>query len=151
MCTAQHSPTAAVPITHHSDPPGGWHATVRIKQIEKTPGGPERILRSESYRFIQAPPNETDSHRQLRLGVRRDAKRRAMNKFDPDKVAQTRAKSSKRDAAASGVPAPSATASQAALPVTPAGAFRWGGLLPAFGSPELLNPRTGSGVRLTVR
>ena len=120
--------------------PGGWHATVRIKQIEKTPGGSERILRSESYRFRQAPPNETDSHRQLRLGVRRDAKRRAMNKFDPDKVAQTRAKRSKRDAAASGVPAPSATASQAALPVTPAGALRWGGLLPAFGSPELLNP-----------
>ena len=118
--------------------PGGWHATVRIKQIEKTPGA--YCAPSLAYRFRQAPPNETDSHRQLRLGVRRDAKRRAMNKFDPDKVAQTRAKRSKRDAAASGVPAPSATASQAALPVTPAGAFRWGGLLPAFGSPELLNP-----------
>ena len=96
-------------MTHHSDPPGGWHATVRIKQIEKTPGGSERILRSESYRFRQAPPNETDSHRQLRLGVRRDAKRRAMNKFDPDKVAQTRAKRSKRGAAVSDVPAPLAT------------------------------------------
>ena len=47
---------------------------------------------------------------------------------------------SKRVAAASGVTVPSATASQAALPVTPAGALRWGGLLPAFGSPELLNP-----------
>ena len=120
--------------------PGGWHASVRIKQIERTPGGSERVLRSESYCFKQGAPNETDDQRKLRLGVKRDAKRRAKDKFHPEKMEQKRLKRSKRGAAASGVPTPAATASPAALPVTPAGALHWGGLMPAFGSPELLKP-----------
>ena len=68
--------------------PGGWHASVRIKQIERTPGGTERVLRSESYRFKQGAPNETDDQRKLRLGVKRDAKRRAKDKFHPERMEQ---------------------------------------------------------------
>ena len=37
--------------------------------------------------------------------------------------------------------APGAAVSPAAVPVTPAGTLAWAGLLPAFGSPELLQPR----------
>ena len=121
--------------------PSGWHQSVRIDQIEATPGGSERVLRSESYRYREGAPNETDAKRALRLGVKRNAKQRAMDKFDEEKVARTRTKRRKCGAAAAGVPAPEAAASPAALPVTPAGALCWGGALPAFGSLELLQPR----------
>ena len=123
---------------------GGWHASARIKQIERTPGGTERVLRSESYRFKLGAPNETDDQRKLRLGVKRDAKRRAKDKFQPEKVEQKRAKRSKRGAAAAGVPAPTgAVAPAALLPVAaPAAlALRRDGILPAFRSPELLMTR----------
>ena len=59
-----------------------------------SPGGSERMLRSASYRFKQGAPNETDEQRGLRLGVKRNAKKRAMDKFDSEKVAQTRTKRS---------------------------------------------------------
>ena len=39
--------------------PAGWHASVRIKQIERTPRGSERVLRSESYRYREGAQNET--------------------------------------------------------------------------------------------
>ena len=121
--------------------PNGWHATVRINQIGVSPGGSERVLRSASYRFKQGAPNETDAQRGLRLGVKRNAKQRAMDKFDEEKVARTRAKCRKPGAAAAGLTAPGAAASPAAVPVTPAGVLSWAGSLPAFGSPELLQPR----------
>ena len=111
--------------------PGGWHASVRIKQIERAPDGTERVLRSESYRFKQGAPNETDDQRKLRLGVKRDAKRRAKDKFQPEKVEQKRAKRSKRGAAAAGVPAPTGAVSPAALPVAAAHALRRDWVLPA--------------------
>ena len=121
--------------------PGGWHASARIKQIERTPGGTERVLRSESYCFKQGAPNETDDQRKLRLGVKRDAKRRAKDKFHPEKVAKKRATRSKRGAAAAGVPAPTGAVSPAALPVAAAHALGGDGVLPAFGSPQLLMTR----------
>ena len=83
--------------------PNGWHATVRINQIGVSPGGSERVLRSASYRFKQGAPNETDEQRGLRLGVTRNAKKRAMDKFDSEKVAQTRTKRRKSGAAAAGL------------------------------------------------
>ena len=121
--------------------PSGWHQSVRIDQIEATPGGSERVLRSESYRYREGAPNETDAQRTLRLGVKRNAKQRAMDKFDEDKVTRTRSKRRKPRAAAAGLAAPGAAVSPAAVPVTPAGTLAWAGLLPAFGSPELLQPR----------
>ena len=118
--------------------PSGWHMRVRINQIEATPGGSERVLRSESYRFKQGAPNETDSQRELRLGVKRNAKQRAMDKFDEAKMAKKRAKrGSKRGTAAAPLPSPAAAWSPAVPPVA-AVALGWPGLLPAFGSPELL-------------
>ena len=88
--------------------PNGWHATVRINQIGVSPGGSERVLRSASYRFKQGAPNETDEQRGLRLDVKRNAKKRAMDKFDSEKVAQTRTKRRKSGAAAAGLAAPGA-------------------------------------------
>ena len=92
--------------------PNGWHATVRINQIGVSPGGSERVLRSASYRFKQGAPNETDEQRGLRLGVKRTVKKRAMDKFDSEKVAQTRTKRRKSGAAAAGLAAPGAAVSQ---------------------------------------
>ena len=124
--------------------PSGWHKSVRIDQIEATPGGSERVLRSESYRYREGAQNETSDQREHRLGVRRNAKQRAYDKFDAEKVAKKRAKRSKRTAAAAVLPAPAAAVSPAAVPAfgTPqAGVLGWGGALPAFGTPELLLPR----------
>ena len=124
--------------------PSGWHKSVRIDQIEATPGGSERVLRSESYRYREGAQNETSDQREHRLGVRRNAKQRAYDKFDAEKVAKKRAKRSKRTAAAAVLPAPAAAVSPAAVPAfgTPqAGVLGWGGALPAFGTPELLMPR----------
>jgi len=125
--------------------PSGWHKSVRIDQIEATPGGSEHVLRSESYRYREGAQNETSDQREHRLGVRRNAKQRAYDKFDAEKVAKKRAKRSKRTAAAAVLPAPAAAVSPAAVPacvpVMPAGVLGWGGALPAFGTPELMMPR----------
>ena len=71
----------------------------------------------------------------------RDAKRRAKDKFQPEKVEQKRAKRSKRGAAAADVPAPTGAVSPAALPVAAAHALRRDWVLPAFESPQLLMTR----------
>ena len=96
------------------------------------------------YRYREGAQNETSDQREHRLGVRRNAKQRAYDKFDAEKVAKKRAKRSKRTAAAAVLPAPAAAVSPAAVPAfgTPqAGVLGWGGALPAFGTPELLLPR----------
>ena len=75
--------------------PLGWHMTVKINQVAATPGG------TRSGCCVQSPtateykqvgrrtwPNETDDQRELRLGVKRNVKKRAMDKFDPEKMAK---------------------------------------------------------------
>ena len=118
--------------------PGGWHMTVRINQVGVSPGGSERILRSASYRFKQGAPNETDEQRGLRLGVKRNAKKRAMDSFNAETVEKRRAKRRRKGAVATALGAvpPSATP-----PIVAAGAGAVQGVLPPYGSPELMMAR----------
>ena len=97
------------------DYPGGraisrWHTS-------------ERILRSQSYTFKNGADNETEEQRKAREAVKRNARRRAMDRFDEEK---TEAKNQKRRKSTSNSAAPlAATASSLAVaaPLTPCAAI----------------------------
>ena len=86
-------------------------------------GALEEELNAISLDLKNAAPNETSDQREHWLGVRRNAKQRAYDKFDAEKMAKKRAKRSKRTAAAAVLPAPAAAVLPAAVPVMPAGAL----------------------------
>ena len=64
----------------------GWTMTVRVNQIDLTPKGSRRVLQSASYNFRAGAENESDEARLKRLDVKRGARRRAVDSFDPEKV-----------------------------------------------------------------
>lgn len=103
--------------------PRGWTLTVRIDQIRITPGGSRQALRSESYNYQRGADNESDELQHKRLEKKRNARGRALDKFDEAKMEAKRARRRKaaRPAAASSpaLPPPGEFASPAVLPVAP--------------------------------
>ena len=84
--------------------PGGWTTRVTIHEFGPSPGGTtERILRSQSYNFKNGADNETEEQRKSREAVKRNARRRATDRFDEEK---TEAKKSQRRKGAALTPAP---------------------------------------------
>ena len=78
--------------------------TVTINQMEQTPGGSTKLLRSENYNFKQgAAADESIPVREKRLDVKRGARRRCLDKFDSIKrqqqLAQRRAARQEKAAA----------------------------------------------------
>ena len=104
--------------------PGGWTTRATIQEVGPSPGGTsERILRSQSYTFKNGADNETEEQRKAREAVKRNARRRAMDRFDEEK---TEAKNQKRRKSTSNSAAPlAATASSLAVaaPLTPCAAI----------------------------
>uniref|UniRef100_A0A7S4M8R1 Uncharacterized protein n=1 Tax=Prymnesium polylepis TaxID=72548 RepID=A0A7S4M8R1_9EUKA len=62
--------------------------TVTINQMEQTPGGSTKELRSEKYNFKQGAAGESAPVREKRLDVKRGARRRCLDKFDDIKKQQ---------------------------------------------------------------
>ena len=104
--------------------PGGWTTRATIHEVGPSPGGTsERILRSQSYNFKNGADNETEEQRKAREAVQRNARRRAMDRFDEEK---TEAKKMKRRKSAALTPAPlviTAGSPAVAAPLTPFAAF----------------------------
>ena len=100
--------------------PGGWTTRATIHEVGPSPGGTsERILRSQSYNFKNGADNETEEQRKSREAVKRNAKRRATDRFDEEK---TEAKKSQRRKGAALTPAPlaiTAGSPAVAAPLTP--------------------------------
>ena len=100
--------------------PGGWTTRATIHEVRPSPGGTsERIPRSQSYNFKNGADNETEEQRKSREAVKRNAKRRATDRFDEEK---TEAKKSQRRKGAALTPAPlaiTAGSPAVAAPLTP--------------------------------
>jgi hypothetical protein len=67
-----------------SPTPGSRRRHVTIKDVDSTPGGTERVLRSATYRYKTTPPGESKEERKSRQRVHRDAKARAEIHLDPE-------------------------------------------------------------------
>ena len=80
--------------------PNGSTMLVTINQVEQTPGGSQKVTQTESYKFKTATENETPDTKEKRMGVKRNARRRAMDKFDPEKQAAKKKKRKKSPRAA---------------------------------------------------
>ena len=129
LCASNGAPTSASrPAMRYAETlvasPGGWTTRATIQEVGPSPGGTsERILRSQSYTFKNGADNETEEQRKAREAVKRNARRRAMDKFDEEK---TEAKNQKRRKSTSNSAAPlAATASSLAVaaPLTPCAAI----------------------------
>ena len=90
--------------------PGSGKWIVKVNEVEETPRGSHRVLRSVSYRFkTAAAAGETDEQRDRRLEVKRKSKLRAMQKFEPQEMQAARnAKRRRSRVAASQSPSPPA-------------------------------------------
>ena len=90
--------------------PGSGKWIVKVNEVEETPRGSRRVLRSVSYRFkTAAAAGETDEQRERRLEVKRKSKLRAMQKFEPqEQQAARKAKRRRNRVAASHSPSPPA-------------------------------------------
>ena len=73
----------------------GWTMTVEVNQIEQTPKGSRHVRQSASYNFKEGADNESDDAKMKRLDVKRGARRRAFESFDPEKVAANKLKRQK--------------------------------------------------------
>ena len=83
--------------------PGGWTTRVTIHEFGPSPGGTtERILRSQSYNFKNGADNETEEQRKSREAVKRNARRRATDRFDEEKTEAKKSQRRKRCGAHSG-------------------------------------------------
>ena len=76
--------------------PGGWTLTVTVNQIGKTPGGTDRVLRSEKYNFKRGAENETAYREKSRAAVKRVSRQRCLDKFDEAKSEGKKAKRRKQ-------------------------------------------------------
>ena len=76
--------------------PGGWTLTVEVNQIGKTPGGTDRVLRSEKYNYKRGAENETVYRRKARAAVQRVSRQRCLDKFDEIKTEAKKAKRRKQ-------------------------------------------------------
>ena len=74
----------------------GWTMTVRIDQIDQTPRGSRNVLKSASYNFKAGAENETAEARRKRLDVKRGARQRAFDSFEPEKLAAKKLKRRKQ-------------------------------------------------------
>ena len=101
-------------ILHESEPVAsadGWTMTVSIDQVDQTPRGSRHVLKSSSYNFKAGAENETEEARKKRLDVKRNARKRAIDSFDAEKV---KAKQQQRKKKRPGAPAAAAAAAAAA-------------------------------------
>ena len=110
-------------------PEGSLRRRVTLNQVGTSPGGTERVLRSQSYHYKATPPNEGSEARKSRRHVKREARQRAMTKFDDVAAEKAKAKRRKKVAVPAqaervdgeqqlAVPAPAATAAPAAPAVS---------------------------------
>jgi hypothetical protein len=103
--------------------PNGWTQTVTVEQINNTPNGSRRVLQSSTYNYKLGAANETDDEKKKRHDVQRNAKRRAIESFDPEKVEAKRQKR-RKPLPAGAEAAAAAAAAQPPVPVpVPAAAF----------------------------
>ena len=122
----------------------GWTMTVPVDQVDASPGGTERVLRSEKYNFKVGADAESEEVEKRRLEVKRQARRRCFDKFDP--VKSEKAKEKRRKLACpAGLPSPAPpTAALAAAAPMLAAPVATGGvdaLEPASNPPDLVTRR----------
>ena len=76
--------------------PGGWTLCATINKVEVTPGGTKHVRQSEKYNYKAAAADESKDVERLRLDVKRNARQRALDRFDPVKTAAKKTKRRKR-------------------------------------------------------
>jgi hypothetical protein len=65
--------------------PGGCTLTVQVNKYELTPGGSEKLTKTTSYNYKAELDGESKESRTSRMDVKRNARRRALEKLDPEK------------------------------------------------------------------
>jgi hypothetical protein len=73
-------------------PRDAWLMRVNIKKFDSSPGGTERVVGTQKFNYRLGADNETADTRESRLRVKRKARQRSMDMFDPAKHEATKAK-----------------------------------------------------------